>query len=208
MPRPATDTRERIILAAMDLFYAQGYAATGMAQILKKARANSGSFYFFFKSKQDLLYAVLDFYRSNLEAVFFEPLYRRSDDPIERIFLLLDDYRNKILVTNFSFTCPIGRLALEIDPAKKKVHDKIAANFDGWTAAVRRCLDDAASRLPSTTDRDQLSQFVLTVMEGGVMQARAQRSIRPFDASVEQLRQHFNRLESEAQHTSHRRTTQ
>jgi AcrR family transcriptional regulator len=178
-----------------------------MAQILKKARANSGSFYFFFKSKQDLLYAVLDFYRANLEAVLFEPLYRRSDDPIERIFLLLDDYRNKILATNFSFTCPIGRLALEIDPAKKKVHDKIAANFDGWTAAVRRCLDDAASRLPSSTDRDQLSQFVLTVMEGGVMQARAQRSIRPFDASVEQLRQHFNRLENEAQPTSHRRIT-
>lgn len=58
--RAANSTRNRIILTAFELFYAQGYAATGMADILKKARANSGSFYFFFESKEKLLDAVLD----------------------------------------------------------------------------------------------------------------------------------------------------
>jgi hypothetical protein len=66
MPRPASTTRDRIILAAVELFYSQGYEATGMAQILKKSRANSGSFYFFFESKDHLLDAVLDWYLANL----------------------------------------------------------------------------------------------------------------------------------------------
>ena len=43
-------------------------------------------------------------------------------------------------------------------------------------------------------DRGKLSKFVLTVMEGGVMQARAHGSIEPFDACVEQLRDYFDRL--------------
>lgn len=198
MPKPTSSTRERIILAAVELFYARGYAATGMADILKKAHANSGSFYFFFRSKEDLLHAVLDWYLKNLEPILIVPLYQRTDDPIERVFLLLDDYRQKILITDFAFTCPIGRLALEIDPAKIKVHRKIAANFNGWTAAVHKCLEDAraAGRLPDTADLPQLAEMVLTVMEGGVMQARAQHDIRPFDSSVAQLRNYFQGLQA------------
>jgi TetR/AcrR family transcriptional regulator, transcriptional repressor for nem operon len=197
MTRPTSTTRDRIILAAVELFYSQGYEATGMAQILKKSRANSGSFYFFFKSKEQLLDAVLDWYLANLEPIILRPVHAATEDPIERIFVLLDGYRQKILMTNFTFTCPIGRLALEIDPARRQIHNKIAANFDGWTAAVRQCFHDAAERFPTGTDFDQLAQFVLTVMEGGVMQARAHRSIVPFDSSVEQLRHHLKHLQEQ-----------
>jgi AcrR family transcriptional regulator len=200
MRKQTRPTRERIILAAVELFYAQGYAGTGMADILKKAKANSGSFYFFFSGKEDLLHAVLDWYLTNLDPTLIRPLYQKTGDPLERVFLLLDDYRNKVLVTDFAFTCPIGRLALEIDPSRKKVHQKIAANFNGWIAAVRKCLQDAAERFPPGVDLDQLAQFVLTVMEGGVMQARAQHDIRPFDASVEQLRKYFYSLQILVEH--------
>ncbi len=186
------------MLAAVELFYENGYAATGMADILKKARANSGSFYFFFKSKEALLDAVLDWYLENLDPILIRPLYEREDDPIERVFLLLNDYRDKLIGTDFAFSCPIGRLALEIDPGRKKIHKKIAANFDGWTAAVRKCLEDAQSRLPSGTDREALAQLVLTVMEGGVMQSRAHHHIGPFDASVDQLRKYFESLQATA----------
>jgi TetR/AcrR family transcriptional repressor of nem operon len=208
MTASTRNTRERILLAGVELFYAKGYAATGMAEILKKARANSGSFYFFFKSKEDLLDAILDWYLENLEPMLIVPLHARTDDPIERIFLLLDDYRQKILITDFAFTCPIGRLALEIDPARKKIHQKIAANFNGWTAAVHKFLNAAAGRLPPGTDLAQLAQLVLTVMEGGVMQSRAQHNIDPFDSSVEQLRHYFDHLQEMATHQKKKRKTQ
>jgi hypothetical protein len=71
-------------------------------------------------------------------------------------------------------------------------------NFNGWVTAVRKCLADAADGLPARTNLDQLAQLVLTVMEGGVMQARAHRDIGPFDASVEQLRHYFQSLQAMA----------
>jgi TetR/AcrR family transcriptional repressor of nem operon len=195
MPAKRTSSRERIVEAAVWLFYGNGYNATGVAEILKKAKVNSGSFYFFFKSKEELLLAVLDWYLENLEPILIWPVYEATSDPIERVFALLDGYRQKILMTEFDFTCPIGRLALEIDPARTQVHAKIAANFRGWTEAVKRCLEDAGVRLPQGTDTEALAKFVLTVMEGGVMQSRSHKSIAPFDASVEQLRQYFRYLE-------------
>jgi len=56
------DTRQRLVETAVFLFWENGYAATGVAEILARAKVNSGSFYHFFKSKEALLLAVLDWY--------------------------------------------------------------------------------------------------------------------------------------------------
>jgi TetR/AcrR family transcriptional repressor of nem operon len=197
MTAPKSTTRERIIQAAIELFYAHGYAGTGMAEILRKADANSGSFYYFFTGKEDLLLAVLDWYRHNLGPALLAPVFKQSKDPVQRIFLLLGKYRQNILATGFAFGCPLGRLALEIEPERREVHDKIAANFTGWSRAVEQLVAEAraAGRLPEHCNLRQLSRFVLTVMEGGVMQARSYQCIEPFDDCIDQLRVYFKALE-------------
>jgi TetR/AcrR family transcriptional regulator, transcriptional repressor for nem operon len=197
MSAPKTSTRDRIIQAAIQLFYAHGYAGTGMAEILKQANANSGSFYFFFTSKEDLLLAVLDWYQQNLRPALLDPVFRQTKDPIKRVFLLLEKYRQNALATQFAFGCPIGRLALEIEPDRRTVHDKIAANFTGWSRAVEELLKEAQGRrrLPPDCDLRQLSRLVLTVMEGGVMQSRSYQCIDPFDDCIAQLKAYFQQLE-------------
>ena len=189
--RRATDTRKRLIEAALYLFWLQGYASTGIADILARAKANAGSFYYFFKTKEELLLAVLEAYIEGLQPVIVGPVFSEITDPIERVFGILAFYRNNLLATGCTYGCPIGRLALEIPEEQFKVHKRLADNFDGWTAAVEKCLEDARDRLPPGTNLKTLSQFVLTVMEGGVMQARAHREIGPFDASVDHLRGYF-----------------
>lgn len=178
----------------MELFQQQGYGATGVAQILKAAGARSGSLYYFFPTKEDLLLAVLEKYKQMLWPVLLEPIFSRIDDPIERIFGLLDGYRQFILATEFTYGCPIGNLALELSNTHPKVRDLIAENFQGWRDAVEQCLDDVANRLPADLDKAALASFVLTVMEGGVMQTRAYQSLEPFDEAVTQLRDYFDRL--------------
>jgi TetR/AcrR family transcriptional regulator, transcriptional repressor for nem operon len=186
--RLGTQTRQRLIDAGLYLFWLQGYAATGVAEILTRAKANAGSFYYFFKTKEELLLAVLEAYIHGLQPVVVGPVFSEIADPIERVFGILDFYRRNLMATGCTYGCPIGRLALEIPEEQFRVHKRLADNFDGWTAAVEKCLADAGDRLPPGTNLKTLSQFVLTVMEGGVMQARAHREIGPFDASVEHLR--------------------
>ncbi len=52
MTRPPSATREKLIETARDLFHQQGYAPTGIAQILKKSGVNSGSLYYFFRLRK------------------------------------------------------------------------------------------------------------------------------------------------------------
>jgi AcrR family transcriptional regulator len=187
-------TRARLIDAATALFWEKGYANTSMSDLLGAAKANSGSFYHFFSSKEDLLLAVLDGYLALLNPAMLAPAWEGIDDPIERIFALLARYRILILQTDCTYGCPIGRLALEIGPEQEEVHRRLAKNFDEWTAAVRECLEQARDRLPADIDRERLSGFVLAVMEGGVMLSRSHRDVNPFDQVVAELRAHFNRL--------------
>jgi TetR/AcrR family transcriptional repressor of nem operon len=193
-----TPTRERLIEAARLLFWERGYEAASMADILERARANSGSFYHFFKSKEDLLLAVLEKYRLLLHPAVMDPAFARAPDPIERIFAVLEGYRQSLAATGFAYGCPIGRLAVEIGTKHGKVHALISANFDGWKQAIRGCVEEAqaAGRLAASLDAARLATFVLTVMEGAVMQARSARSVEPFDDSVAQLRDYVRRLEA------------
>jgi TetR/AcrR family transcriptional repressor of nem operon len=190
-------TRDRLIEAGLYLFWLQGYAATGMAEILARAGVNSGSFYHFFKTKEELLLSVLELYIATLEPIVVQPVLEQTSDPIERVFAILEFYRRNLLATGCTYGCPIGRLALEIPEEQFRVHKRLADNFDGWTAAIEKFLVEAHDRLPQGTNPKTLSKFVLTVMEGGVMQARAHRSVEPFDASVEHLREYFRLLTSQ-----------
>lgn len=116
------------------------------------------------------------------------------DDPIEKIFALLARYRRSIVETDCIYGCPIGSLALELHEPDPAVRALLAANFANWTAAVEARLNEAADRLPAGLDRAALAQFVLTAMEGAVMQARTHREVAYFDRMVAMLRDHFAML--------------
>lgn len=188
-------TRDKIVEAATELFWLKGYGSTSIADILSRTQLNSGSLYHFFPGKQDLLLAVLEGYRDGIGSMLLEPAWEGVDDPIERVFALLERYRGLILETDCTYGCPIGSIALELHEPDETVRLLLADNFTGWVAAIETCLADAGDRLPSDTDRRALAEFVLTVMEGAVMQARTFRDVAYFDRSVTQLRAHFAALE-------------
>jgi AcrR family transcriptional regulator len=193
-PKQSASTRDRLIDSARFLFWERGFAGTSMAELLAHAQVNSGSFYHFFDSKEALLRAVLEQYAELLRPMVVDPAFAATPKPLERIFAILAAYRGRILSTDCQYGCPLGRLALEIDPENAPAHKLIALNFHGWIEAVRECLVDMESSMPRGTDVDALATFVLVTMEGGVMLSRSYRSVEPFDRAVAQLREHFRLL--------------
>ena len=192
------DTRTRLILSAMKLFAEKGYGSTSVQDILREAGANAGSLYHVFATKQDLLVAVLEAYRDGIEPMLLAPAWQGVDDPIARIFALLAAYRAMLAETDCLYGCPIGSLALELHEADPVVRELLAVNFANWAGAIERCLEAAGDRLPADLDRRALAEFVLTTMEGGVMQARTHRDVGYFDRGVAALRDHFDMLQVRA----------
>ncbi|WP_284126458.1 TetR/AcrR family transcriptional regulator [Parerythrobacter aestuarii] len=195
-------TRQRIVMTALELFYVKGFNSTSISDILSRSQANSGSLYHFFPGKQDLLVAVLELYRDGIGDMLLAPAWDGVEDPIERIFALLNGYRTGLMVSDFEHGCPIGNLALEISEPDPKIRGLLDRNFKGWIDAVEGCLDDAGAMLPADTDRHALAEFILTTMEGAIMQARTAQDIGVFDRNIAVLRSHLDLLMEKAKEPS------
>lgn len=198
MGTPESSARDRIIEVAADLFLKHGYGGTGIAQILDAAGILRGSLYYYFPTKEDLLVATLEWRKRMFWPEVVQPVFDRVDDPLERVFGILDGYRRLLLMFEFQLGCPIGNLALELNETHARVRQLLAENFDNWKAAVRGCLDEASATLPPDVDANDLAHFVLTVMEGAVMLARTYRTIDCYDRAVSVLRDYVERLRSAA----------
>lgn len=189
-----SNTRETIVEAARELFFQQGYHATGMAQILAASKAGSGSLYHFFPTKEDLLVAVLERYKLMLMPMVIDPARERAADPIDRAFAVLHGYRLLLEATDFYLGCPIGNLALEVSNSHPKPRALIQQNFDGWLEQVTLILEEARGTLPQDVNPARLAKLMLATMEGAVMLARTYRSLDPFDEAVIGLREIFDQL--------------
>jgi TetR/AcrR family transcriptional regulator, transcriptional repressor for nem operon len=196
------DTRQRIVMTAMELFWEKGFQSTSISDILSRTQVHSGSLYHFFPGKQDVLAAVLEAYRDGIEEWLLKPAWSGVEDPVERIFALLNGYRLQLVTTDCTYGCPIGSLALELHEPDLRIRELLATNFAQWTDAIERCLEEAGERLPADLDRRRLAEFTLTVMEGAIMQARTYRDVACFDRNVAVLREHFDLLLAAARRES------
>jgi AcrR family transcriptional regulator len=187
-------TREKLICVAMRLFATKGFNSTSIADILHEAQVNSGSLYHYFETKQSLLIAVLEAYRDGIEEMLIRPAWEGVSEPMERVFALLARYRELLKASDCEYGCPIGSLALELHEPDPPVRKLLAQNFDRWTGFVEGCFESGDVRLPAEVSPAALAKFVLTTMEGAVMQARTQRTLEPFDISVQLLRDYISRL--------------
>lgn len=206
----ASQTRSRIVDSARQLFWEQGYESTTLAEIAERSGAMPGSIYYFFKTKEAILDAVVDHYDEQLGAWLIDPVFGRTDDPEERIFGVIETYRSFLVETHFSLGCPVGGLALELGEELAEVRTKVSKIFDDLTSAMESCAQeivDGASSDEAPGDEAQgngvpadrpssqeLASLCLTVIEGGIVQARALQSIEPFDRSVACLRDYIGRL--------------
>ena len=123
-----------------------------------------------------------------------DPAWRNAADPIERIFSLLGHYRALIVETGGMDEHSAGSSALKTREPDARVRELAAARLQARTDAVLECLVQAGRRLPDTLDRLSLAEFVVTTMEGALLQARVFRDLAYFDRAVSELRNYLEVL--------------
>lgn len=198
---PGPPTKDRIIEVAFRLFHEQGYHATGVSTILREAGVNSGSLYHHFDGKEALLRAVLEWMLGALRPAVMGPAEAAGGSgAIERVFAVLNLYRTGLTMTGCRMGCPAGNLALEVSDDHPEARALIDANFRNWADQVAGWFAGQDHGLPSDFDPRRFAHFVLTVMEGGIMQARARGSLEPFDESVAELRRYVDLLVERGRH--------
>jgi TetR/AcrR family transcriptional repressor of lmrAB and yxaGH operons len=164
MPNP--NTRGRAIETAADLFRRQGYAATGVAQVIEESGTPKGSFYFNFPGgKEELGAEALRVGGAQLREAI-EALAEQIEDPAAFVRTLAEGLAVSLETSDFELGCPIATVALETATASEALRREAVAQFASWEEAMAGRLGDRAG-------------LVLSTLEGSLILARTRRSADP-----------------------------
>jgi TetR/AcrR family transcriptional regulator, lmrAB and yxaGH operons repressor len=181
----STEARRKALESAERLFRAQGYAATGLAQILAESGAPKGSFYFHFPGgKEQLAREVLAAYGARTEAWLRGLAEKHTGDPAGFVRALCRATAREMQTADWATGCLAQTLALELAPAHGEIADALAVVFAGWSAAIAAAIEPGGR--PSAAARRR-AMAVIAALEGARTLARATRSAMPFDAIAEEL---------------------
>ena len=164
MPNP--QTRGRAIATAADLFRRQGYAGTGVAQVIEESGTPKGSFYFNFPGgKEELGTEALRLGGAQLRAAI-EALAEHVEDPAAFVRALADGLAAGLEASDFENGCPIATVALETATASEPLRREAEVQFASWEQAMARRLGDRAG-------------LVLSTLEGALILARTRKTAEP-----------------------------
>lgn len=153
-------TRDRIVDAADRLFYEQGYEHTSFSQIAEVVGISRGNFYYHFKTKDEILDAVIN-HRLARTSAMLGSWEVEGETPSERIRSFIN-----ILVTNRAkikrYGCPVGSLCTELakldHPARSDANELFML-FRTW---LRRQFE----QLGRHDDADALAMHLLAFSQG------------------------------------------
>jgi len=189
LPR-RTNTQERLVATAAALFLRQGYAGTGVNEIMQQAGTAAGSFYHFFPTKEDLLLAVVD--RAGEELTRdFDAAAARGAEPIAQLLAVVAATRARLAGEGAEAGSPLAILGAELSVSHPAVRGRIEAFYEAWIGRAAGLLDAAGGQLPAGLDRRTLAHFILAAVEGGVLLARVGRDAAALDAVVAGLERHL-----------------
>jgi TetR/AcrR family transcriptional repressor of nem operon len=186
--------KEQILEVATRLVAAQGYHRTALDDVLRESGTGKGNFYHYFRSKEDLGYAILDRLLERLEARTLGPIFRSGHEaPLAQIEAFLDALLAAQRARNCMGGCPLGNLAAELADAHEGFRRRLAQGFERW----RECLGGALARaqaagtLAPDVEPDGLARFLVAGIEGAILLAKVQKDIRIMEGCVTELRRHL-----------------
>jgi len=179
--RARGETKMALIWCGTELLTERGFQITGIEEILSRVGVPKGSFYHYFKSKQDFGIAVIEnyveFYDEKMGRIFEDT----SLPALARIQRFVDEGKDGMSRYDFKRGCLIGNMGQELASLNDEFRRRLEAVLIAWEARLKACLDLAVSNaeLPSDTDTQALSNFFWIGWEGAILRAKLTRSIAP-----------------------------
>ncbi|MBT2456837.1 TetR/AcrR family transcriptional regulator [Streptomyces sp. ISL-86] len=177
----STGTRAQIVDAANRLFYEQGFEHTSFAALAQAVGISRGNFYHHFKTKDDILGAVIEVRLQSTRAMLAD-WQRDESDPAERVRRFVG-----IVITNGAdiqdFGCPVGTLTNELAKLDHSARLRAVAVFDLFRTWLRTQFEE----LGFSVEADDLAMHILAFSQGVATLSNAFHDERFVQQEVDRL---------------------
>ncbi len=177
------DTRKALVWCGTELMTERGFQVTGIEEVLKRVGVPKGSFYHFFKSKDEFGAAVIEnyvaYYARKMDLIFDDT----SNSPMARLKEFVENAKRGMTKFDFRRGCLIGNLGQELASLDNHFRQQLEAVLVSWEDRVTACLEEAikAGEIAPDSDAHALSRFFWIGWEGAILRAKLTRDLAPID---------------------------
>ncbi|MBI4611962.1 MAG: TetR family transcriptional regulator C-terminal domain-containing protein [Candidatus Rokubacteria bacterium] len=187
-------TKDDILDAASRLISVKGYHCTSLDDVLRESGVGKGNFYYYFKSKEELGYAILDrivrgFVERTLEPSFGDPRLA----PLEQIHRFFDRIVESLRERNCVGGCPMGNLASELSDVHEGFRQRLAEVFTLWRDRVSGALHRAQVRgeFSARAEPTNVAQFIVAALQGAILMTKVTKEITVMEQCAAELKAHL-----------------
>ncbi len=175
------NTRDRIIETGAEIIHRKGFNHTGIQEILTAAGVPKGSFYNYFKSKEDFGLQIIDYFSAHFKQIAGKTLEDTSISPLNRIYGFLTAFMDHFESQNYTGGCPIGNLAQEmgdLSPAfRTKLKESIDMMVDGYSGLLAAAQKDG--KISKSLEVKDTASFIVAGWHGAIIQMKLTKSLAP-----------------------------
>ena len=196
--RDGRQTREAILEAATELMHLKGYQATTLDDVLRESGVGKGNFYYQFKSKEDLGYAILDQVIASFLERTLDPCFSDAAAPrMAQIRCFLDRVLAAQRERNCVGGCALGNLASELSDVHEGFRARLFGVFSVWRERLIGVLEQAqaAGSVRPNCRADAVAHFLVASLEGAILMTKLTKDIAVMERCVEELKRYLSLYE-------------
>ena len=187
-------SRAKLVACAAELFWRQGYNATGLNEILQAASLPKGSFYFYFKGKKDMAAAVIEYYRRIVSDDM--KWLAEGRDWREFVHALTRKHLDSAAEGEHN-GCPFAVMGMELALSEPEIAELYAAALDEARQIMAEVLERSGL---NHEDAGALSSQELTLFEGKLMLFRISGDAAHLEAMGREMIQVYEQWEAQHAH--------
>ena len=187
-------SKARLVAIAGELFWRQGYNATGLSEILQAANLPKGSFYFYFEGKRDLAAAVIEYYRR----IVSDDMKQMAEgcDWREFVHALTRKHLDSAAEGEHS-GCPFAVMGMELALSEPEIAGLYAAALDEARQIMAEVLEQSGL---NHEDAERLSALELTIFEGKLLLFRISGEAAHLETMEREMVQVYEQWEARHAH--------
>ncbi len=175
------NTKHRILEHAGRLVRLKGFNHTGIQEILESADVPKGSFYFYFRSKDDLGLALINYYAELLAQKANSLFDDAEGSPLEKLLAFFQGMRKLFEEDEWRSGCPIGNLSQEMSLLNETFRSNLQRVFNIIQGNIKDYIEQGLAQgdIDPHFDPNDLAQFILDSWEGALLRMKVEQSPQP-----------------------------
>ncbi len=170
----------------------KGYNGAGLKEILERASVPKGSFYNFFRSKEEFGVAIVEAFADWYATLLKDGLTDRRRPALSRLktfFAAMRDHH----AAAAGGCCLVAKLGTEVAELSPLIRSALKSSSDQWLAVIAQCLREAQAKKELAPDHDPeaLAGFLHDAWEGALIRSKIEKNVKPLDAFLHHV---FGRL--------------